>query len=73
VGLTVSTTKVEDVIDGGPLAGCCRWVRQHPPPSLKTTSMAGPLGALLVGSIVSTTEVEDDINGGPPGGHCQRV
>jgi hypothetical protein len=32
------------------------------------TSMAGPLGALPVGSATSTTEVEDDVNGEPLGG-----
>jgi hypothetical protein len=40
-GPTAATIKVEDV-DDGPRGGCCRHVRQRPPPKLKT-SMAGPL------------------------------
>jgi hypothetical protein len=45
-----------------------RLVRQHPPPSLKMTLMAGHLGALLAGSTASTTEFEDNVDGGHPGG-----
>jgi hypothetical protein len=43
-GLTVSTTEVEDIVNGGPPGRRCRWVWQRPPPSLKTSSMAVPLG-----------------------------
>jgi hypothetical protein len=41
-GLAAATTGVLDV-DGGPLGGCYRQVRQRPPPELET-SMVGPLG-----------------------------
>jgi hypothetical protein len=63
-----STTKVEEDVDGRPPRGRYRWVRQHPPPMLKMTSMAGPWGVLSTAA-ASTTEVEEDIDGGPPGGH----
>jgi hypothetical protein len=43
-GPAASTTKAEEDIDGGPPVGRCQRVRQHPPSSLKMTSMAGPLG-----------------------------
>jgi hypothetical protein len=69
VGPGVSTTDVEDDIDGGPPGGCYRQVWQHPPPRLKKTLMVGPLGgALRVGPATPTTKVEEDINGGPLGG-----
>jgi hypothetical protein len=71
-----ATTEVEDVdggvtievedVDGGAPRGCCREVRQRPPPQLKT-SMAGPQGVLSGGPTAATTTVED-IDGGPPGG-----
>jgi hypothetical protein len=38
---TLSATEFEDDVDGRTSVGRCR---QHPPPSLKTMSMAGPLG-----------------------------
>jgi hypothetical protein len=53
--------------------GHYRWVRHRPPPSLKMALMAGPLGALPVGSAGSTIEFEDDIDGGPPGRYCRWV
>jgi hypothetical protein len=68
VGLTVSTTKVEGDVDGGPPGGHCRWVQQCPPPRLNTTSMAAPLGVLSAGPAALTTEFEDDVDGGPMGG-----
>jgi hypothetical protein len=40
---------------------------------LKSTSMAGPLGALPASLTASTPEVEDYIDGGPLGGRCQQV
>jgi hypothetical protein len=43
--------------------GCHRQVRQWPSPKLKT-SMADPLGVLVVSLAVATTEVED-VDGGP--------
>jgi hypothetical protein len=64
-GPTAATTGVGD-IDGGPPEGCCRQVRQRPPPELEM-SMAGPLGVLSVGPTTATTEV-GDVDGGPPGG-----
>jgi hypothetical protein len=68
VGPVVSTAEVEDNINGGPPRRHCQHVRQRSPPSLKMTSMAGPLGgALPVGPATSTTEVEDDVNGRPWG------
>jgi hypothetical protein len=60
-----ATTRVGD-IDGGPPGGCCRQVRQRPPPELET-SMAGPLGVLLAGPAVVTTGV-GDVYGEPLGG-----
>jgi hypothetical protein len=36
-------------------------------------SMAGPLGALPMGSTTSTTEVEDDVDGMPLRGRCRWV
>jgi hypothetical protein len=50
VGPVASTTEVEDDIDGGPPVGCCRQVRQRPPPSLKMTLMAGLLEDAAGGS-----------------------
>jgi hypothetical protein len=50
MGPAVSTTEVEVDIDGGPARRRCRWVRQWPPPSLKTTSIAGPQGGTVSGS-----------------------
>jgi hypothetical protein len=50
MGPAVSTTEVEVDIDGGPARRRCRWVRQWPPPSLKTTSIAGPHGGTVSGS-----------------------
>jgi hypothetical protein len=35
---------------------------------LKTTSMAGPWGALPMGAAASTTEVEEDVDVRPLGG-----
>jgi hypothetical protein len=32
VGLAAPTTKAVEDVDGGPPGGCCRWVRQRPPP-----------------------------------------
>jgi hypothetical protein len=49
VGPGVSTTDVEDDIDGGPPGGCYRQVWQHPPPRLKKTLMVGPLGGGTAG------------------------
>jgi hypothetical protein len=72
-GLTVSTTEVEDIVNGGPPGRRCRWVWQRPPPSLKTSLMAVPLGALPVGPAASTAEFEDDVDGGPLRGHYWRV
>jgi hypothetical protein len=63
-----TTTKIED-FDGGSPGGCCRHVRQQPPPKFET-SMAGPLGVLPAGPAAATTKIED-INGGAPGG-CYR-
>jgi hypothetical protein len=65
-GPTASTTDVEDDVDGGPLGGRCRWVRQRPPLWLKKASMVGPLRALPVGLMACTTEVEDDMVSIPP-------
>jgi hypothetical protein len=67
MGPIMSTTKVEEDVDGRPPGGHCQRVRQRPPPRLKTTSMVGPLGALLVGLAASTTEVGYDVDGGPLG------
>jgi hypothetical protein len=39
VGPTASTTEFEDDVDGGHPGGCCRRVRQRPPPSLMTTGL----------------------------------
>jgi hypothetical protein len=50
VGPTVTTTEFGDDVNGSPPWGRCRWVRQRPPPSLETTSMAGPLGGAVGGS-----------------------
>jgi hypothetical protein len=50
VGLTASTTEFEDDVDGGPPRGRCQWVRHRPQLSLKTTSMAVPMGGALSGS-----------------------
>jgi hypothetical protein len=50
VGPAVATTEVEEDVDGGPLGGRCRWVRQRPPSSLKRTPMAGPMGGAANGS-----------------------
>jgi hypothetical protein len=72
-GPATATTKVEEDVNGGPLEGRYRWVRQRPPPRLKKTSMVGPLGVLLVGPEVSTTKVEEDVDGGPPGWRCRWV
>jgi hypothetical protein len=46
VCLVAATTEVEVDIDGEPHGGCCRWVRQRPPPKLKNTSVvaSGPFG-----------------------------
>jgi hypothetical protein len=41
---TVATTVAEEDIDGGPLGGCYRRLRQWPPLKLMEMSMAGPLG-----------------------------
>jgi hypothetical protein len=49
MGPVVSTTEVEDDVDGGPPREHCRWVRQHPPPRLKMTLMAGSLGGAIGG------------------------
>jgi hypothetical protein len=49
VGPVVSTTEVEDDVDGGPPGRHCRQVRQRPPWRLKKTSMAGPLGGATGG------------------------
>jgi hypothetical protein len=57
-----TTTRVGDV-DGEPPGGCCRQVRQQPPPELET-SMAGPLGVLAASPTVATTEV-GDVDGDP--------
>jgi hypothetical protein len=73
MGLIVSTTEVEEDVNGGPLGGHCWWVWLRPPPMLKMLSMAGPLGALLVGPTTSTAEVEEDVDGGPPGQRWRRV
>jgi hypothetical protein len=62
----VATTEVEEDIDSGPPWGCCRRVRQWPPPKLRMTSMAAPLGVLPAGPAAATTEVEEDVNGRPP-------
>jgi hypothetical protein len=43
-GLIVFAIEVEDGVDGGPPGGRCQWVRQRPPPRLKTMSMTGPWG-----------------------------
>jgi hypothetical protein len=69
-GPAASTTEVEEGVDGGPHGGRCRWVWQHPPPRLKMTSRAGPLGGAAG---ASTTDVEDDVDGGPLRGHYWRV
>jgi hypothetical protein len=37
---------------------------------MKKTPMAGPLGAVLVGSTAATTEDEEDVDGGALGGRC---
>jgi hypothetical protein len=51
-GLAASRTEFEDDVDISPIGGRCWWVRhrQHPPPSLKMTSMAGPPGGVVVDS-----------------------
>jgi hypothetical protein len=72
MGPAASTTEFEDVIDGQPPGGRCRRVRRHPSLSVKTTSMAGPLGALSVGLAASITEVEDDVDGRALGGAASR-
>jgi hypothetical protein len=69
-GATGSSQFEEDVYDRPP-RGCCREVRQRPPPSLKKTSMEGHLGVLSAGPAAATTEFEEDIDGGPPRGCCQ--
>jgi hypothetical protein len=58
----MTTTEVEEDVDGGPLRGCCRWVWQQPPLKLKKTSMAGYLGVLSASLTPTTTEVEEDID-----------
>jgi hypothetical protein len=68
VGPTASTTEFGDDVDGRPPRGRYRRVRQWPPPSLKTTSMADSLGALPTGPAASTTEFGDDVDGRPLGG-----
>jgi hypothetical protein len=50
VGPVASTTEVEDNVDDSPPGVRCGWVRQRPPPRLKKTSMAGPLGSATGGS-----------------------
>jgi hypothetical protein len=50
VGLVASTTEFEDDVNGGSPGGHCRQVRQHAPVTLKTTSLAGPLGGAASGS-----------------------
>jgi hypothetical protein len=66
----VATTNIEDVNGNHP--GGCYWdFRQRPPPKLET-SMAGPLGVLVVGPAAATTDV-DDVDGGPPGGCWRQV
>jgi hypothetical protein len=64
-GPAAATIGVGDV-NGGPPGGCCRQVRQWPPPELET-SMAGPLGVLPAGLAAATTRV-GDVDGGPPRG-----
>jgi hypothetical protein len=49
VGPTASTIEVGDDVDGGPPGGCCRRIRQCPPPRLKMSSMAGPIGGVVGG------------------------
>jgi hypothetical protein len=51
-----------------PWGGRYRRVQQQPPPRLKKTSMASPLGVLPVGPVASTIEVEEDVDGEPSGG-----
>jgi hypothetical protein len=50
VGPVASTTEFEDDIDVGAPGGRYRWVRQRPPLTLKTSSMAAPLGGTASGS-----------------------
>jgi hypothetical protein len=69
----MATTEVKEDVDGGPPGGRCRQVQQRPPPRLKKTSIAGPLGALSAGLAIATTEDKEDIDGRPPGGRCQWV
>jgi hypothetical protein len=67
VGPAAATIEDVEDVDGGASGGCCRWVWQRPPPKLKNTSMAGPLGVLSVGPAAATTEDVEDVNGEPPG------
>jgi hypothetical protein len=59
--------RVRDDVDGGPPGGRCLWVQQRPPPSLKMTSMAAPLGVMPVGLAGSTTKFETTSMEGPLG------
>jgi hypothetical protein len=50
VGPIVTTTEVEEDIDGGPPRAHCRRVWQQSPPRLKKMMMVGPLGSATGGS-----------------------
>jgi hypothetical protein len=78
-GPAVGTTWWQEV-NGRPPWGCCRWVRWWPPLQFKMmmehkmlplklaeTSIAGPLGLLLVGPVVATTWPQG-VNGEAPRG-----
>jgi hypothetical protein len=47
--------------------GCCRRVRQWPPPKLKKMSMARPLGVLSESLTAATTKDGEDVDDRPPG------
>jgi hypothetical protein len=62
----VATTEVEGDIDGGVPRVCYQELQQRPPPKLKETSIAGPLGVPGAPAVAST-EVEGDVDGRLPG------